>query len=118
MQHYLWLIPLGFVVGALGTLIGAGGGFVLMPVLLLLYPLESPGTITSVSLAVVFCNALSGSWAYARMARIDYKSGLLFAAATVPGAIAGALSTNYLPRRAFNGVFGVLMIVAGPFLRL
>ena len=37
----LWLIPLGVVVGALGTLIGAGGGFVLMPVLLLLYPDEN-----------------------------------------------------------------------------
>lgn len=45
MQHDLWLVPLGFVLGALGTLIGAGGGFVLVPVLLVLYPLESPETI-------------------------------------------------------------------------
>ena len=68
--EYLWLIPLGFVVGAYGTLIGAGGGFLLVPVLLLLYPRETPETITSISLAVVFFNALSGSIAYARMKRI------------------------------------------------
>ena len=43
------------------------------------------------SLAVVFANAASGSLAYARLRRIDYKSGLLFAAATIPGAVAGAL---------------------------
>ena len=37
MSHaHLWLVPLGFFVGAYGTLIGAGGGFLLVPVLLLL----------------------------------------------------------------------------------
>lgn len=116
MEHSLWLIALGFALSAVGTLIGAGGGFVLVPVLLLLYPDARPGTIASISLAVVFFNALSGSWAYARMRRIDYKSGLLFAAATVPGAIIGALSTDYIPRRLFNAVFGALMMVAAIYL--
>ena len=32
-EHYIGLIALGVGVGAYGTLIGAGGGFVLMPVL-------------------------------------------------------------------------------------
>lgn len=54
MIQLIWLIPLGFVVGAFGTLIGAGGGFILVPVLLLMYPDKSPETITSISLAVVF----------------------------------------------------------------
>lgn len=118
MMHYLWLIPLGFIIGAYGTLIGAGGGFVLVPALLLLYPEESPEIITSISLAVVFFNALSGSWAYARMKRIDYKSGLLFAIATIPGAILGAFSTPHVPRRAFDAVLGILMIAASVFLLL
>src|SRR5450759_2590820 len=116
MEHYVWLIPLGFALGAFGTLIGAGGGFILVPVLLLLYPHASPETITSISLAVVFFNALSGSWAYARMSRIDYETGLLFAAATIPGAILGALTTDYIPRRLFDAVFGLLMIVAATYL--
>jgi uncharacterized membrane protein YfcA len=118
MEHYALLVVLGLVLGALGTLIGAGGGFILVPVLLLMYPRESPEAITSISLAVVFFNALSGSAAYARLGRIDYKSGLLLALATVPGAVAGALTTGYIPRRAFNGVFGVLMIAASGYLIL
>jgi len=112
MERYLWLVPLGFAIGTYGTLIGAGGGFVLMPILLLLYPGETPELLTSISLAVVFFNALSGSWAYARMGRIDYRSGLLFAAAAVPGAVLGALTTAYIPRRWFDLVFGLLMIAA------
>ena len=118
LEQYLWLIPLGLVIGTYGTLIGAGGGFVLVPVLLLLYPHESPEIITSISLAVVFFNALSGSVAYARLRRIDYDSGLLFSAATIPGAILGAFTTAYIPRRLFDAVFGFLMIVVSAYLLL
>jgi uncharacterized membrane protein YfcA len=113
---YLWLFPLGVAIGAFGTLIGAGGGFILVPILLIVYPHEDTELITSISLAVVFFNALSGSWAYSRMKRIDYKSGMIFAVATIPGAILGAVSTAYVPRHAFDLVFGVLMIAAGTFL--
>lgn len=115
---YLWLVPLGFALGAYGTLIGAGGGFVLVPVLLLLYPDESPEIIASIALAVVFFNALSGSIAYARLKRIDFKSGTIFSVATIPGAILGALGTSYIPRRLFDQIFGILMIAASGYLFL
>ena len=115
-EKYLALMGIGFATGAYGTLIGAGGGFVLMPVLLLMYPQDSPERLTSISLAVVFFNALSGTEAYARMRRIDYRSGLMLALATIPGAIIGALHTAYVPRRAFNIIFGVLLLAAAAFL--
>jgi uncharacterized membrane protein YfcA len=116
MEQYLWLVPLGFVIGAYGTLIGAGGGFVLVPLLLLAYPSASADTITSISLAVVFFNALSGSIAYARERRIDYYSGVIFALAAVPGAVLGALTTAFIPRRFFDVLIGILMLGAAIFL--
>lgn len=118
METYLWLSALGLIVGAYGTVIGAGGGFILVPVLLLLYPTESPTIIASISLAVVFFNAFSGSLAYASLGRIDYKSGLLFGAATIPGAILGALSTAYIPRRIFDAILGLMLIAVSLFLIL
>jgi uncharacterized protein len=114
----LWLIPLGFFAGGYGTLIGAGGGFVLAPALLLIYPEEAPETITSISLSVVFFNALSGTLAYARAKRIDFKLGAIFAIATMPGAILGALATNALSRAKFNLVFGLLLVAVAIFLAL
>jgi len=127
-ETYLGFVALGFGVGAYGTLIGAGGGFVLMPILLLLFPQKSPELLTSISLVVVFFNALSGSGAYAdalsgsgayaAMRRIDYKSGLLFAVATVPGAVLGAINTSAVPRRLFDAVFGVVLVAAAVFLNL
>jgi uncharacterized membrane protein YfcA len=106
----LALVILGFAVGALGTLVGAGGGFILTPVLLVVYPHDSPQTITAISIAVVFFNAGSGSIAYARQRRIDYRSGLVFAVATLPGAVAGALVVDRVPRRAFDMVMAVLLL--------
>ena len=108
--HLLWLIPLGFLAGGYGTLIGAGGGFVLAPALLLMYPGEAPETITSISLSVVFFNALSGTLVYARSSRIDFKWGVIFAIATMPGAVIGALATTAISRERFNLVFGLLLV--------
>jgi len=106
----LGLAALGLVVGAYGTIVGAGGGFVLVPVLLLLYPSYGPENVTAISLGVVFANAGSGSVAYARQRRIDYGTGLLFAASSVPGVIGGAIVVHYVPERVFATLFGVMLL--------
>jgi uncharacterized membrane protein YfcA len=100
---------LGFGVGVFGTLVGAGGGFVLTPVLLLLYPQETPALITAISLVVVFFNAGSGSLAYARQRRIDFRSGLVFAVCTLPGAVLGVLAADAVSRPGFDVVTGVVL---------
>ncbi len=115
MQDLL-LIPLGLAVGTFGTLVGAGGGFLLVPVLLFLYPDKKPEVITSISLVVVFANSVSGSIAYARQKRIDYRSGLAFAAGGLPGAVAGAIVVSYVPRRLFDAIFAALLISIGTYL--
>ncbi|MFN0072354.1 MAG: sulfite exporter TauE/SafE family protein [Chloroflexota bacterium] len=108
--RFLLLVCLGLVIGAYGTLIGSGGGFILVPVLIFLYPEESTGTITSISLAVVFVNALSGSLAYARQGIIQYRVASLFGVAALPGSVIGALVARNLPRSWFDAVFGVMLI--------
>lgn len=106
----LLLIPLGFAVGTYGTLVGAGGGFVLVPALLVIYPDQDPASLTSISLAVVFFNAVSGSAAYARLRRIDYLTGAIFATAAIPGSIAGAFLVGAVPRNLFDVIFGVTLL--------
>lgn len=103
------LLFLGFAIGAFGTLIGAGGGFLLVPLLLLGYHFPPP-TAVGTSLSLVFLNAASGSVAYLRQRRVDLSLGWKFAAATVPGAIGGAYLTRALSSSLFSFAFGVVLI--------
>lgn len=100
---------LGFGVGTFGTLVGAGGGFILTPVLLLVYPTTSPALITAISLVAVFFNAGSGSIAYFRLGRVDYRSGVVFAACTLPGAVVGVLVADKISRPTFDVIMGVVL---------
>jgi uncharacterized membrane protein YfcA len=118
LQNFALLVGLGFAVGAYGTLIGAGGGFLLVPVLLLLLPEVSPASLTAMSLVVVFFNAYAGSWAYARSGRIHYPLGLLFATAGIPGALLGAWVVHLIPRNFFEAGFGGLLVLLGTYLLL
>jgi uncharacterized protein len=116
LTEFLRLTPLGVVVGAFGTLIGAGGGAVMVPVLLALLPQETPATITSISMATVFFNAYSGTVAYMRMGRVDYRMGTLFTLASLPGSVLGVFLIHQLPRNLFDPLFGLLLLSVGSLL--
>ncbi|HVY76520.1 MAG TPA: sulfite exporter TauE/SafE family protein [Puia sp.] len=118
MDNIALLLLTGFVVGTLGTLIGAGGGFILVPILIITHPEFSTETITAISMAIVASNAVSGTIAYARSGRIDYKAGLIFALFTIPGSIFGVFTTSYIPAKTFHVIFGLLLIFVAFFLFL
>ncbi len=117
-MNVAWFIPIGLAVGTYGTIIGAGGGFVIVPLLVLLFPQDGPSMITAASLAVIFVNATSGTIAYARMKRISYRTGILFASATIPGALLGSWLTHFIPRRIFGLIFGSLLVAVAVFLSI
>lgn len=105
----------GMAVGAYGTMVGAGGGFLIVPALILVTGAR-PEMAAGTSLTVIFINALFGTFSYAKMKRIDYRSGLLFAAATIPGSIIGASLSTHFSGPIFNRLFGVLMLLLAVFL--
>jgi uncharacterized membrane protein YfcA len=109
IQTAIFLCLLGFAVGAFGTVVGAGGGFILTPVLLLIYPQDSPALITAISLVVVFFNASSGTVAYARLRRVDFRSGIVFAIATVPGSVLGVFAADRVSRPTFDVIMGIVL---------
>src|SRR5579872_3197446 len=116
LGSFIGLVALGVLVGAYGTLIGAGGGFVLVPLLLILYPHYSPSQITAISLGVVFVNASSGSISYFRLRRADYRTGLWLAMATLPGAVLGSIVVGVIPKVAFELIMGTALLVVGAYL--
>lgn len=110
------MLPVGVVIGAYGTMIGAGGGFLLMPLLLLAFPQFSPAQATAISMAMIFCNAGSGTFAYARMRRVDYQLAIIYSLACLPGAVLGSWVVNYIPRQQFQGIFGAVLLAVAAYL--
>jgi uncharacterized membrane protein YfcA len=113
----LALFALGAVVGTYGTLIGAGGGFLIVPVLMIVLGYTHDRAVGT-SLVVVTANAVSGSIAYLRKKRVDLRTAWPFALATLPGAVLGARVVDALSGRAFTTAFGVLLVVVAVWMVL
>lgn len=104
------LFLLGLLVGIIGSLSGAGGGFLLMPVFLVFMLLPHP-TAAGVSLIAVTVNALIGTVMHWRKRRIELRTGLYMALAAYPGAIFGARMVQWIPEKTFNIVMGIFLTV-------
>lgn len=103
------LILIGLAIGCYGTIVGIGGGPLIVPVLVFFYGWESEHLVAT-SLFIVFLNALSGSAGYARQKRIDYNGGIKFALAALPGAVLSGFVHHVFDIHKFNIVFGLFLI--------
>ncbi|MEM0381862.1 MAG: sulfite exporter TauE/SafE family protein [Nitrososphaerota archaeon] len=100
---------IGIVVGGVGTLLGIGGGFIVVPVLLSFYNF-APGNAAGTSLLVVLMNAISGTAAYLRQRRVDLRMGLGFTLGTIPGSALGSISTTLVSGGSFRTYFALMLI--------
>ncbi len=114
---YIVFLPvLGAAVATLGTLVGLGGGFILVPILIFLFPEATPVTLTSISLTVVFLNAASATIGNIRAHRIDLRTAMLLVVGAVPAAIVGAAASRTVSRERFESLFGVLLVMGAIYI--
>ena len=110
------LIATGVVIGAYATAIGAGGGFLIAPLLLLRHPDADPQFVTTASLSVIAVSSGLTSAVAARAGRIDGRVASLMAGAAVPGALLGARGTELVPRDAFAAGIAALLLALALYL--
>lgn len=103
---YAGIVALAVGASAVASMVGLGGGLIIVPVLLFMG--VSPAMASSASLAATLSNAISSTTVYARQRRIDYREGVLMGAMAVPGSILGAMWTS----DAEPGIFGMLLASA------
>ena len=109
---YLFFIVVGFFTAMFGTIIGAGGGLVFVPLFMYWFPEWSPSMIVGTSLFSVMCNAISGSLAYLRQKKVYVSAALIFSISTFPGAILGARMSGWFTGNGFMFAFGCFMLCA------
>ena len=105
------LILLGLSAGTLGSLLGLGGGFLIVPMLILVRGLK-PEIATGTAIAVIVPAMLTALWRRGSYGHVDWQLALLIAVGAVAGAFLGSwLSTQVggiWIRRLFAGVLVVL----------
>ncbi len=114
LLEYLWLVPLGFAAGIIGSMIGLGGGFVIVPALT--FAGFSPTLAASDSLFAAFCNAVASTLSYARQKRIVYSLGLKLALLSIPGTVLGAYISDEISASAFKILFGIVLIASSVYI--
>lgn len=112
------MLLIGAAVGTIGSLIGAGGGFLLVPILLFFYPERDSVWVASMSMFVVAINATSGSIACILERRIHLRTALLFILAGLPGSALGVWVQQFVDRTQFESIFGVVLLCYSTFLLL
>ena len=108
------LFILGIGVGTFGTLVGIGGGMIMIPIFaFLLTPavFHSAPEVIGTSLFGVFLNALSGTFAYIHQHRVYFKAAIPFAIATLPGAFLGSIASDYFTGPTFSLAYGCFILL-------
>jgi hypothetical protein len=108
------LAIMGVAIGGVGTLVGIGGGFALIPILLYVFGVGKVdrSATAATSLAAVTLNAASGAFAYARQKRVDYVAGLAMALPAIPASLFGAWVIRNLggQHKVFDITFAVFAV--------
>ncbi len=100
---------LGAVAGTFGSMVGLGGGFIVVPILRLVFGL-SPAAAAGTSLALVVAGTGSGAATYLMQRRVHLRVGIFVALGGLPGSIAGTIIVHRLPGTAFDSIFALFLL--------
>lgn len=122
--EWIILLIVGIAAGTLGSLVGLGGGILVVPMLLSLgtyssgFADVSPQVAVGTSLLVVIFTGLSSTLTYMKYKKVDYKSGLIFFIGSGPGGILGAYANKFFNTTTFSIWFGLFMIIVSIMLMI
>lgn len=109
------LLMIGIIAGGYGTIVGAGGGFIFVPALLILLNMD-PVVAAGSGLVVVLINSFTGVLGYAKQKKIDYKIALTVGVSALPGALLGVWLLEVYSSQYFYFIFATILVGMGVFL--
>jgi uncharacterized membrane protein YfcA len=109
----LWALGgTGIIAGLLGSMLGVGGGLIIVPILTLALHLPIQIAICS-SLVAIVANACTAAGLYTKSGFTNIKLGLLLETTTIPGAILGGFAAAYMPAAVLSALFGLVLLYVG-----
>ena len=114
--HFSALAPVSIFLasiaaGLLGSLVGLGGGVLIVPLLTLVFKLPIAFAIGA-SIISVIATSSGAAAAYVRDRLTNLRIGMFLEMATTIGAISGAFLAGVLAPRLLNIIFGVILLIS------
>ena len=106
------LLLLGLAAGVLSSVMGVGGGVIMVPAMVLLFGFGQH-VAEGTSLLVILPTAITGAWRHTRNGYTDWRLGLLLGLGGVVGGLLGAQIALSLSAQWLQRLFALLLVVTG-----
>jgi uncharacterized membrane protein YfcA len=106
---WLWLMSEGIAVGVLTGLVGVGGGFAIVPALVLLGKIPMAQAIAT-SLLIISLNSVAGLLGYLGHISVDWQLTLSFAFAAALGTLIGSYLGQFVSAKQLQKGFGYFLL--------
>lgn len=113
--RYFLIIQQGIIVGALVGLVGAGGGFLIIPALVMLAKLPMKKAIGT-SLAIVTINSIIGFLSDFGVHEFNWEFLLVFSGFAIAGIVLGSYLSKFVSGTKLKPAFGWFILVMGAFI--
>jgi uncharacterized membrane protein YfcA len=114
-RHPLAIIGTGVGVGLLTGVVGVGGGFLIVPALVLLLGLDIKRAVGT-SLGVIALNGASGFVGYLGQIEIDWSLIALFTLCATIGVLVGAALVPKVPAQALKRGFACFLVLVATYI--
>ena len=104
------MLGVGAAAGALGALVGIGGGVLIVPCLVVAFGVDMRTAIATSLLAVVATSTAAGS-VYVRSGTANMRLGMTLEIATTLGGMGGGILAAHVPTGVLSGAFALLLTV-------
>jgi len=112
---FFTIFILGFVISAPSSMIGLAGGFLFVPILILIFQLPAQNAV-AISLVAITGTTVSATLGYIRQKKVNFKLGLLYDILDIPGIILGAYLTTLLSSEILTVICGIFLIMVSVLL--
>jgi len=121
-MEFILLAIIALFSGLIGSLVGLGGGIILVPATLFIglnlgmIPDMTPQKVVGLSVVMMIFTGLASTLSFMKSKTVDYKSGFIFFIGSIPGTMLGAWVNKGLDLPSFNLYFGILLIILATIL--
>lgn len=114
-ETLLILLLVSILIGAIGSLLGIGGGVFLIPIMTLGLGIDIK-VAAATSLVTIIVTSSTSAPKYLQQGIVNVGLGMFLEVFTVTGAIIGAVAVAYLSQSLVEAIFGIVLIYAAAYM--